>query len=87
MSNIQIHGFATQSLLYSGSNNYLGMNTSQGSTGWTEAAINIVDQPSDKSEYKFITQDWVFSATKPQTLIGPWVTTASIAGSAFARAK
>jgi hypothetical protein len=48
LSNIQIHGFATQSLLYSGSNNYLGMNTSQGSTGWTEAAINIVDQPSDK---------------------------------------
>jgi hypothetical protein len=31
LSNIQIHGFATQ-----------------GSTGWTEAAINIVDQPSDK---------------------------------------
>ena len=48
MSNIQIHGFATQALLYSGSNNYLGMNTSQGSTGWTEAAINIVDQPSDQ---------------------------------------
>ena len=47
MSNIQIHGFATQAFLYSGSNNYLGMYTSQGSTGWTEAAINIVDQPAD----------------------------------------
>lgn len=47
MSNIQIHGFATQAFLYSGNNNYLGMYTSQGSTGWTEAAINIVDQPAD----------------------------------------
>ncbi|MGA2419947.1 MAG: hypothetical protein ABSG69_07665 [Candidatus Acidiferrum sp.] len=47
LSNIQIHGFATQAFLYSNDNNYLGMNTSQGSTGWTEAAINIVDQPND----------------------------------------
>jgi hypothetical protein len=46
--NLQIHGFVTQGFLYSGANNYLGMNTSSGSTAWTEAAINVNDQVSDK---------------------------------------
>jgi hypothetical protein len=46
--NIQIHGFATQSFVKSGANNYLGMNTSSGSTAWTEAAINVNDQVTDK---------------------------------------
>jgi hypothetical protein len=48
LSGVQIHGFATQSYLYSGGpNNYLAMNTSQGSTGWTEAALNFTDQVTD----------------------------------------
>ena len=46
--NLQIHGFATQGFLYSNANNYLGMNTSSGSTGWTEAAVNVNDQVTDK---------------------------------------
>lgn len=44
--NIQIHGYATQSLLFSNDNNYLGMNTSAGNIGWTEAAVNINDRIS-----------------------------------------
>jgi hypothetical protein len=47
LSNLQIHGFVTQSYLYSGgTNNYLAMNTSRGSAGWSEAALNLTDQPS-----------------------------------------
>ncbi|HET9407760.1 MAG TPA: hypothetical protein VFO39_11020 [Candidatus Sulfotelmatobacter sp.] len=46
--NLQIHGFATQAFLYSNANNYLGMNTSSGSLAWTEAALNVNDQVSDK---------------------------------------
>jgi len=46
--NIQVHGFATQSFVYSSGNNYLGMDTSDGSAGWTEAAVNVNDQVTDK---------------------------------------
>ena len=46
--NLQIHGFATQALVYSSNNNYLGMDTSSGSTAWTEAAINVNDQVTSK---------------------------------------
>lgn len=46
--NIQIHGFATQAFVASNNNNYLGMDTRSGSTGWTEAAVNLNDQVSDK---------------------------------------
>jgi len=46
--NLQIHGFATQSVLKGGANNYLGMNTSSGTTAWSEAAVNVQDQVSDK---------------------------------------
>jgi hypothetical protein len=45
---LQLHGFATQSLVAGNGNNYLGMNTTSGSTAWTEGAVNIVDQVSDK---------------------------------------
>jgi hypothetical protein len=48
LSSIQIHGFVTQSFLYSGgTNNYLAMDTSGGTTGWSEAAINFNDQVTD----------------------------------------
>jgi hypothetical protein len=46
--NLQIHGFATQAFVYSNNNNYLGMDTSSGSTAWTEAAINVNDQVTSK---------------------------------------
>ena len=40
----QVHGFVTQGFVYSGGNNYLGMDTNSGSAGWTEGAVNINDQ-------------------------------------------
>lgn len=45
---LQIHGFATQGFVVSNNNNYLGMETRSGSTGWTEAAINVNDNVADK---------------------------------------
>jgi len=45
---IQIHGFATQGYVVSNHNNYLAMDTRHGSPAWTEAAVNINDQVSDK---------------------------------------
>jgi hypothetical protein len=47
-TDLQLHGFAVQSFVRSGSNNYLGLNSSAGSTQWTEAAVNVNDQVSDK---------------------------------------
>lgn len=48
LEDIQIHGFATQSFAVSDHNNFIGMDTSQGSTDWTEAALNINDQVTEK---------------------------------------
>lgn len=45
---IQIHGFATQAIVTSNHNNYLGLDSRQGSPDWTKAAFNINDQVSDK---------------------------------------
>ena len=45
---LQIHGFATQSFLVSNHNNYLGMDTRQGTGDWTEAALNVNDQVSNR---------------------------------------
>jgi hypothetical protein len=45
---LQFHGFATQGFVVSNDNNYLGMNTTSGTTAWTEAAINVNDQVSEK---------------------------------------
>jgi len=44
----QFHGFATEGFLYSGSNNYLGMDTSSGSGAWIEAAVSGNEQISDQ---------------------------------------
>ena len=48
LENIQIHGFATQGFLYSSHNNYLTMKSSSGSLQWTEGAISVADQATDK---------------------------------------
>jgi len=48
LSGIQIHGFATQGLLYSSSNNYLSTNSNSGSLAWTDGVLSISDQVSDK---------------------------------------
>lgn len=48
LSSIQIHGFATQGLLYSSSNNYLSAETSSGSLQWTDGAVSVSNSLSDK---------------------------------------
>jgi hypothetical protein len=48
LSDIQIHGFATQGFLYSSSNNYLSTNSSSGSLAWTDGVVSLSDQVSDK---------------------------------------
>lgn len=48
LSNIQIHGFATQGFMYSSTNNFLGANTSAGSLQWTDGAVSVSDSLSDK---------------------------------------
>jgi hypothetical protein len=48
LSNIQIHGFATQGFLYSSTNNFLGANTSAGTLQWTDGAVSVSDAISDK---------------------------------------
>jgi hypothetical protein len=48
LDHVQIHGFATQSFLFSSNNNYLTMKSSSGSLQWTEGAVNLNDSVSDK---------------------------------------
>jgi hypothetical protein len=48
LSNIQIHGFATQGFLYSSNNNYLSTNSSSGSFAWTDGAVSVSDALSDR---------------------------------------
>jgi len=48
LDNLQIHGFATQGILYSANNNYLTMQSSGGSLQWTEGAVSLNDAVSDK---------------------------------------
>lgn len=48
LSDVQIHAFATQGFLYSSSNNYLSTNSSSGSFAWTDGAVSLSDQLSDK---------------------------------------
>ena len=46
--NIQIHGYATQSFLYTTQNNIFTTSSSNGSPAWTEAVVNITSQPTPK---------------------------------------
>jgi hypothetical protein len=46
--NIQIHGYATQSFLYTTQNNLLTTSSSNGSPEWSEAVLNIGAQPDSK---------------------------------------
>jgi len=47
LSGIEIHGFATQGLLFSTHNNYLTTQSSSGSLQWTHGAISVIDSLSD----------------------------------------
>jgi hypothetical protein len=46
--NLQIHGFATQSLIYTAANNWNTTNSSDGSPAWTEAVVNMTAQPTSR---------------------------------------
>lgn len=46
--NIQIHGYATQGLVYTTNNNWNSMETSEGSPAWTEVVFNVTAQPDPK---------------------------------------
>lgn len=48
LSNIQIHGFVTQGLLYSTNNNFLSTQSTSGSLQWTDGAVSVNDSLSDK---------------------------------------
>jgi hypothetical protein len=48
LSNIQIHGFATQGLLYSNNNSYFTTRSVNGSVQWTDGAISFTDSLTDK---------------------------------------
>ena len=46
--NLQVHGFATQSLIYTSENNWNTTNSSAASPAWTEAVVNMTAQPSPR---------------------------------------
>jgi len=47
-SKLQFHGFATQALVATSHNNFLGIDSRNVSAGWTEAALNVNDEVTDK---------------------------------------
>ena len=47
LSGIVVHAYVSQGFLYTSSNNYLSMKSSDGSPQWTDAAVNISDPISD----------------------------------------
>jgi len=46
--NVQIHGFASQGFVYTNTNNWLTMNTSQGSAAFTDFGFNASSSVTDK---------------------------------------
>jgi hypothetical protein len=49
--NIQLHGYATQGLLYTTQNNIFTTNSSNGSPAWTDAVVNLSAQPEAKLRF------------------------------------
>ena len=45
---VQVHGFASQGFVYTDENNWLTMNTSQGSAAMTDMGLNLSSQLTDK---------------------------------------
>jgi hypothetical protein len=46
--NLQVHGYATQGLVYTTNNNWDTTNSTDGSAAWTEAVVNLTMQPQLK---------------------------------------
>lgn len=47
-SDVQVHGFASQGFVYTDQNNWLTMNTSQGSGAMTDMGLNVSSQLTDR---------------------------------------
>ena len=45
---VQIHGFASQGFVYTNTNNWLTMNSSQGSAAFTDFGVNVSTSVTDK---------------------------------------
>src|ERR1700689_712666 len=45
---VQVHGFVSQGFIYTNDNNWLTMNTSQGSAAFTDFGLNMSSQVTDK---------------------------------------
>jgi len=45
---VQVHGFASQGFVYTDDNNWLTMNTSQGSAAWTDFGLNMSSEVTDR---------------------------------------
>jgi hypothetical protein len=48
LADIEIHGFLTQGVLFSSNNNYLTMDSSDGSARWTDGAVSVSHSFTDK---------------------------------------
>jgi hypothetical protein len=48
LAEVEIHGFVTQGFLFSSNNNYLTMQSSDGSLQWTDGAVSFSDSLTDK---------------------------------------
>lgn len=46
--NLQIHGYATQAVVYSNHNNWNTTNSTNGSAAWTEAVVNLSVRPESR---------------------------------------
>jgi hypothetical protein len=46
--NLQVHGYATQGFVYSTNNNWNTTDSTDGSSAWTEAVVNLSVQPESK---------------------------------------
>jgi len=46
--NVQVHGFASQGFVYTGDNNWLTMNTGQGSGAFTDFGVNASTNLAEK---------------------------------------
>jgi hypothetical protein len=48
LDDVQLHGYATQSFVYSTNNNWDTTDSTDGSAAWTEAVVNITAQPGPR---------------------------------------
>jgi hypothetical protein len=74
LSNVQIHGFVTQGLLYSSNNNLFTMPSSNGSAQWTDVGVSLSDSLSDKLRVGIQLHAYQFGELGGPNLQIDWVT-------------